>query len=103
MTADVAWLSWVAIIKSAPGNRPRITANVTVTAVNGSPIVKIGNHEDIGLVISRAGFDPSLQLTRIIGRSQVRVPVTAPDLQPTELVYQKDVDHTRHCIGSINS
>ena len=56
MTADVAWLTRAARIESTPGNRPRVTANVTVTAVNGSPIVKIGNDQDIGLVISRAGL-----------------------------------------------
>ena len=101
-TADVARLSRAARIESTPGNRPRVTANVTVTAVNGSPIVKIGNHEDISLVISRAGFDPTLQLTCIIGRTQVRVAIAASDFETTELVYQKDVDHTCHCIGSVN-
>src|SRR6202035_2520351 len=54
-------------------------------------------------VISGAGFDPCLPLSHVVGGSEVCVPVTAPDLKPTELVDQKVVDHTGHRVGAIDS
>ena len=76
-----------AVIKSAPGNGVRVTANVAVAAEDFGTVVEIGNDHDVGLVIAHARFEPSLPLARIIGRTQVRVPVTAPNLNATELVY----------------
>ena len=84
-------------------SRIRVTVNVAVATVDGSPIVEIGNDHDIGLVISRAGFHPRLQLARVVGGAQVRVANTASNLKTTELVYQKDVDHTGHRVAAINS
>ena len=65
--------------------------------------MKIGNDKDIGLVISRAGFDPAFKLTCVVRGAKVCVSITASDLQTTELVYQKDIDHTGHRIAAINS
>jgi len=91
-----------AIIKSTPSKRLRVTGNVAVATVDGSPIVKIGNDQDIGLVIPRAGFDPTLNLACIIGGAKVCVSDTASDLEATKLVYQKDINHTGHRITAIN-
>jgi hypothetical protein len=90
-------------VESAPGKCIRVTAEEAVTAVDGGAIVKIGNDQDIGLVISRAGFDPAFKLTCVIGSAKVCVPNTATDLQTTELVDQKDIDYTGHRIAAINS
>ena len=90
-------------IKPAPGNRERVTVKVAVATVNRSAIIKIGNDQDISLVISRAGFEPAFKFTRIIGGAQVCVPNAASDLKAPELVYQKDVDHAGHRVGTIHS
>src|SRR5438046_2173824 len=63
---------------------------------------EIGDDNDIGLVISRPGFDPCLPLTHIVGGSQVCIPVTPPDLQTTEFVDQKEVDYAGDGIGAIH-
>src|SRR4029077_17418937 len=89
-------------IPPSPGNRERVTVNVAVATVHGGTIVEIGDDQDIGLVIARAGFDPALHLTRIVGRTQVCVPQTSSDLETTELVQQKDVDHASYGIAAIN-
>src|SRR5439155_3700814 len=44
-----------------------------------------------------------LPLAHVIGCSQVCVPVTAPDLQTTEFVDQKEVDHASNGVGAIHS
>src|SRR6266478_3260890 len=54
---------------------------------------EIGNDHDIGLIISRASFDPCLPFAHVIGRSEICVPVSAPDFQTAELMNQKEVDH----------
>src|SRR6266480_822553 len=90
-------------IKSPKGLRIPVAGKFTVAAEDVGPIVEIGNHHDVGLVISHARFEPGLQLTRVVGRTHVRVPHTAPDLKATELVDQKDVEHTRHRLGAVNS
>ena len=90
-------------INPPPGNRESVTVKVAVATVNGSPIIKIGNDQDISLVISRAGFEPAFKFTRIIGGAQVCVPNAASDLKTPELVYQKDVDHAGHGVGPIHS
>src|SRR4029077_7987161 len=63
---------------------------------------EIGNHHNFCLIISSAGFDPSLPLAHVVRRTQIRVAVTAPDLQPTELVDQKEVNHAGDRVGAIH-
>ena len=97
-----AGLIAIAKFKTSPRLREPITADVAVAAEDGGSIVEIGNHHDVGLVISHTGFEPAFKLARVVRCSQVCVPNTAPDLQTTELVYQKDVEHTRHSVGTVN-
>src|SRR5438094_5942653 len=81
-------------IAPAKGYRLRVTGNIAVGAVNSLPIVGIGNDKDVGLVISRTCYQPSLCLARIIGGTQIRIADTAADLETAEFVFQKNVDHT---------
>src|SRR6267142_3223140 len=46
---------------------------------------KISNHHNVGLVIAGASFQPCRPLAHVVGASQVCIPVTAPNLQTTEL------------------
>src|SRR6266487_3496136 len=93
-----------ATIESPPRCLKGVTGNVPVAAEKAAgTLPEIGNDHNVGLVITRAGFQPRLPLAHIIRRSQVCVPVTAPDLQPTELVYQKEVDHSGNRVGAIHS
>src|SRR5262249_17761023 len=41
-------------------------------------------------------------LRHVVRSSHVCVPVAASDLKPTKFVYQKDVDHARYCVATIN-
>src|SRR5256886_10243620 len=63
---------------------------------------EIGNDHNVGLVISRAGFDPCLPLAHVVGCSHVCVSVTASDLQTTEFVDQKEIDHAGNRVGAIH-
>src|SRR5207248_9236224 len=90
------------MIESAPRKLVRVTGNVAVATIDSGPIVGIGNDHDIGLVISRPGNHPGVELSHVIGGAQVGVANTAPDLQTTEFVFQKDVKHTGHRIAAIN-
>src|SRR5882724_3280660 len=93
-----------ASIKSAPGNLKGVTGQVPIGAKDATgSLPKIGNDHNLGFIISSAGFDPCLPLTHVVGRSQVCVPITAPDFQSTELVDQKEVDHASNRIGPIHS
>src|SRR5206468_2945763 len=91
-------------IEPTPRYGKSVTGKIPVTAKDAAgTLPEIGNDHNVGLVITRAGFQPRLPFAHIIGRSQVRVPITAPDLQAAKLVYQKEVDHTCHRIGAIHS
>src|SRR5262249_50406970 len=91
------------IIESAPGDLEGVTGNVPVGAENTTgALPEIGNDHDIRVVISSAGFEPCLPLAHVVRRSQVCVTVTAPDLQATKLVDQKEVDYTGDRIGAIH-
>src|SRR5438477_5418064 len=100
--ADDAGKITTAKIKSAPPKLVRVTGNVAVTTVDGGPIVGIGNDHDIGLVISRAGNHPRLELACVIGGAQVGIANTTSNLHITEFVFQKDIEHTGHGIAAIN-
>src|SRR4029077_7713057 len=100
--ADDAGKIPTAKIKSAPGSLVRVTGNVAVATIDSGPIVGIGNDHDIGLVISRPGNHPGLEFSRVIGGDQVGAANTAPDLQTTEFVFQKDIEHTGYRIAAIN-
>ena len=92
-------------IESAPRvfERRYCDKSRSATEDPAGPLPEIGNDHNLGLIISRARFDPCLPLAHIVRRSQVSVPVTAPDLQSTELVDQKEVNHTGNRIGAIHS
>src|SRR5438094_8477262 len=92
--ADDAGKITTAKIKSAPRKLVRVTGNVAVATVDGGPIVGIRNDHDIGLVISRPGNHPRLELVCVIGGAQVRMANTAANLQTTELAFQNDVEDT---------
>src|SRR5438067_7731232 len=100
--ADDARKIRAAIIKSAPRKLVRVTGNVAITTIDGGPIVGIGNDHDIGLLISRPGNQPRLELACVIGGTQVRITNAASNLQTTEFVFQKDIEHTSHRIAAIN-
>src|SRR6266480_1883248 len=101
-TSNVPRKISAAIIKSSECERVRVTGEETVARIDGGTIVEIGNDHDISLVISHAGFEPALQLARVVGRTHVRVAHAPSNLKTTELVYQKDVDHAGHRIGAVN-
>src|SRR6266480_4555295 len=90
------------MIESAPRKLVRVTGNVAVATIDSGPIVGIGNDHDIGLVISRPGNHPRLELACVIGGAQIGVANTASNLQTTEFVFQKDVEHAGHRIAAIN-
>src|SRR6266576_7080681 len=85
--SNAARFSRDASIDPTPGYLKGITGNVPVTAEEAAgTLPEIGNDHNLGLIISRAGFDPCLPLTHLVGCSQVGVSVTAPDLQAMEFV-----------------
>src|SRR6266508_5567192 len=101
--SNAARFSRAASIDPTPGYLKGITGEIPVTAEKAAgTLPEIGNEHNVGLIISRAGFQPRLPLAHIVGRSQICVPVTSPYLQPTELVYQKEVDHAGDRVGSIH-
>src|SRR5437867_11014236 len=94
----------VAIFESSPGYVKRVSRQVPVTTKQAaSTFPEIGNDYDIGLVISSACFQPCLPFTHVVRSAKIRVPVAAPDLQATELVDQKEVNHAGDGIGAIHS
>src|SRR5256885_12976511 len=102
--SNAARFSRDASIDATPGCLKGVTGNVPVTAEEAAgTLPEVGNDHNVGRVISRASFKPCLPLAHIVGRSQVCVPVTAPDLQTTEFVDQKEVDHAGNRIGAIHS
>src|SRR4029453_60306 len=74
-------------IEATPGNLKRVTGDVPVAAEKATgTLPEIGNDHNVRLIIARARFNPCLPLAHLIGGSQVCIPVTASDLQPTEFV-----------------
>src|SRR6266403_15502 len=85
--SNAARFTRVASIEPTPGSLKGVTGNVPVAAEDAAgPLPGIGNDHNVGLVITAAGFQPCLPLAHVVGRSQICVPVTAPDLQTTEFV-----------------
>ena len=92
-----------AIIEPPKGYLKPVTGDVPVAAEEAAgTLPEIGNHHNVGLVVSRAGFYPCLPFTHVVGGAQVCVPVTPPNLQPTELVHQEEVDHAGDRVRAIN-
>ena len=94
----------LAIIESSHGYVKRVSRQVPVaTKEAAGTFPEIGNDHDLGLVISGAGFDPCLPFAHVVGRSKVGVPIAAADLQTTELVDSKEVNHAGDRVRSIHS
>src|SRR5882724_12462528 len=90
-------------IKAAELDEIPVRRNIAVTTENATgALPEIGNDHDISFVISGAGFDPALPLAHFIGRSQVCISVSAPNLQAAEFVDQEEVDHTGDCVGTVH-
>src|SRR5205814_467754 len=93
-----------AIIDPTPGYFKGVTGETPVTAKKAAgALPEIGNNNDIGLVIARAGFNPCFPLAHVVRCTQVCVPVTAPDLQAAKLVYKKEVLHATCGIKVVRS
>src|SRR6266480_1019071 len=102
-TSNVARETPAAIIESPKRYVKGVSRQVPVTSEDATgPLPEIGDDNDIGLVISRPGFQPCLPFAHVVGCSEVCVSVTTPDLQPTELVDQKEVDHAGDRVGAIH-
>src|SRR6266481_645315 len=70
----------------AKRNEEPVGGNVPVAAEDTvEALPEIGNHNDVGLVITGPSFDPCLPFTHLIGSSQVAVPVCASNLQTAEV------------------
>src|SRR5206468_11090274 len=101
--ADAAGFIPAARVKSAKGGEIPVGRNVAVAAENATAALpEIRNDHDVSLVITSAGFDPCLPLAHVVRCSQVCVSIAAPDLQTTELVDQKEVDHTGNSVGAVH-
>src|SRR6516165_6725695 len=82
-----AGLVAAAVINPAKRNKKSIGGDVAVRAENtASALPEISDHDDVGLVIARASFDPRLPLAHVIGSSRVCVPISSPDFQTAELM-----------------
>src|SRR5712692_9918285 len=75
-----------AVIESPKRYLKPVTGELPVRAEEAAgAFPEIGNHHNVGLVVSRAGFYPCLPFAHVVGGTQVCVPVAPPNLQPTEL------------------
>src|SRR6266508_1146398 len=93
-----------AVVESPKAGEIRVGRNVPVAAEKASSTLpEIGNDHNVGLVITGAGFEPCFPLAHVVGRSQICVPVTTPDLQAAKFVDQKEVDHAGNRVGPIYS
>src|SRR5262245_47266380 len=91
-------------IKSAKPPEISVTRNIAVATENTTgTLPEIGNDNDISLVISCARFDPRFPFAHVIGRSKIRVPISAPDLQAAEFVDQEEVHDAGDRVGSVHS
>src|SRR5205823_4509034 len=101
--SNLAGKTPTAIIESPKWYLKRVSRQVPVrTEKAASTLPEIGDDNDIGLVISRPGFDPCLPFAHVVGCSEICVPITAPDLESTELVDQKEVGHAGDRVGAIH-
>src|SRR6266436_505073 len=101
--SNAARFTGVASIEPTPGYLKGVTGNVPVAAEDAAgTLPEIGNDHNIRLVITGAGFEPCFPLAHVVGRSQICVPVTAPDLQAAKFVDQKEVDHAGNRVGAIH-
>ena len=102
--SNAARFLYDATIESPPRCLKGVTGNVQVAAEEAAgTLPEIGNDHNVGLVVAGASFQPRLPLSHIVRRSQVCVPVTASNLQTTEFVDQKEVDHAGNRVGAISS
>src|SRR5260370_14557605 len=82
-------------IESAPRYVKPVRRQVPVTTEEAAgALPEIGNHHDLGFIISRAGFYPCLPLAHVVRRSPLCVSVTDRNLQPTEFVAPSEGHHT---------
>src|SRR6266536_3693289 len=102
--SNAARFTHAAVVESPKAGEIRVGRNVPVaTEKASSTLPEIGNDHNVGLVITGAGFEPCFPLAHVVGRSQICVPVTTPDLQAAKFVDQKEVDHAGNRVGAIHS
>src|SRR6266481_4114931 len=102
--SNAARFTQAAVVESPKTCLKGVTGDIPVTAKGAAgTLPEIGDDHNVGLVITGAGFEPCFPLAHVVGRSQICVPVTAPDLQTTEFVDQKEVDHAGNRVGAIHS
>src|SRR2546428_689659 len=74
-------------IASSPRDLKRISRQVTSGAKDAAgSLGELGNEYTLALIVACAAFGPCLPHPHVAGSAQIRVSVTAPDLQATEFV-----------------
>src|SRR5260370_20883792 len=92
--SNAARFTQAAVVESPKTCLKGVTGNVPVAGEDAAgPLPEIGNDHNLGLVITGAGFEPCFPLAHVVGRSQICVPVTAPDLQAATFVDHNQVDY----------
>src|SRR5947208_7235780 len=103
-TSNVAREVSAPSIKSSKGVEIPVARNVAIPTENtAGTLPEIGNDNDIGLVVTGAGFDPGFPFTHLIGGAEICVAVSASNFQATEFVDQEEVDHTSDSVRPVHS
>src|SRR5262249_56612937 len=90
-------------IASTPRDLKGVTRQIAISAEEAAgALPKIRYDYNLHLIISGSSFDPCLPLAHVVRCSQVCVPVTAADLQPAELMDQKEIDHAGDRIRAVH-
>src|SRR5439155_3655636 len=92
-----------ACIESTKRNKETVGRDITVTTEHAAKAVpEISDHNDVGLVIAGASFDPCFPLAHLVGSSQVCVPISTADFHTAELMEQEEVDHASDRVGTVH-
>src|SRR4029077_9847118 len=103
-TSNVTRKEPAASISSSKPVEIPVARKIAVSAEkDAGALPEIGNDGDIRLCRPGAGFDPCFPPAHIVGCPEIRVPVSAPDLQAAEFVDQEEVDHTSDGVGAVHS
>jgi hypothetical protein len=90
-------------INAAPIEIIGITRDINVARIERGPIVKLGIHNNVRLIVPSTGEQVRSFFTRVIGRAKIGVAIAGLNFDGSKLVDQPNVEHTGDRVRTVNS
>src|SRR5262245_29747603 len=89
-------------IQAAKGVKVRVGRDIGIARINRRPVVNLGVHNNIRLVVSRAREEVCPLFTHVVSKAEIGVAIAGVNFEAAKSMNQPDVNHAIDGITAVN-